>query len=250
MACNKMIVALSVLLFSLINSSVGRKITIYWGQFGDEGSLSATCATKNYDIVNIAFLTTFGSGQTPVLNLAGHCNPAINNCTGLSDEIRACQSQGIKVLLSIGGAVTLDGIDFAIVNPNTTTPSLYTVLAKALKAFGDQVFLAAAPQCIYFDRELQDAINTNIFDSVWVQFYNNPTCEYYDGTAHNLLYNWRNWSNAPIKKLFLGLPASPEAATNGGFIPPEILISEVLPFINSTDNYGGVMLWCKYFDNN
>lgn len=148
------------------------------------------------------------------------------------------------------GAVTLDGIDFAIVNPNTTTPSLYTVLAKALKAFGDQVYLAAAPQCIYFDRELQDAINTNIFDSVWVQFYNNPTCEYYDGTAHNLLYNWRNWSNAPIKKLFLGLPASPEAATNGGFIPPETLISEVLPFINSTDNYGGVMLWCKYFDKN
>ena len=78
-------------------------IIVYWGQNGNEGSLAQTCATGNYGIVNIAFLTTFGNGQTPLINLPGHCDPTTNGCTGLSSDIKACQSKGIKVMLSIGG---------------------------------------------------------------------------------------------------------------------------------------------------
>jgi hypothetical protein len=45
------------------------------GQNGHEGTLAQTCATGNYAFVNIAFLCSFGSGQTtPQLNLAGHCD--------------------------------------------------------------------------------------------------------------------------------------------------------------------------------
>ena len=80
------------------------KIGVYWGQNGNEGSLiDSTCATGYYEIVNIAFLATFGNGQTPLINLAGHCVPTNNGCAYLSSEIKACQSQGIEVLLSIGG---------------------------------------------------------------------------------------------------------------------------------------------------
>ena len=92
-----------VLVTTLISHSDAGTITIYWGQNGYEGSLAETCATSNYGIVNVAFLSTFGNGQTPLINLAGHCDPTTNGCTGLSDSIKACQSQGIKVLLSIGG---------------------------------------------------------------------------------------------------------------------------------------------------
>ncbi|CAH9119550.1 unnamed protein product [Cuscuta europaea] len=67
------------------------------------GSLRDTCSSGNYNIVNVAFLTVFGSGQKPVLNLAGHCDPGCNGCTGLSADIKACKRLGIEVLLSLGG---------------------------------------------------------------------------------------------------------------------------------------------------
>ena len=92
-----------LLLVVLINGSQAGVITVYWGQNGNEGTLADACATGNYGIVNIAFLSTFGNGQTPSINLAGHCDPASNGCTGLSSDIKACQNQGIKVMLSIGG---------------------------------------------------------------------------------------------------------------------------------------------------
>ncbi|OAY66926.1 Acidic endochitinase [Ananas comosus] len=79
------------------------RIAIYWGQNGNEGTLADTCATGNYEYVNIAFLPTFGNGQTPMINLAGHCDPYSNGCTALSHDIRSCQRRGIKVMLSIGG---------------------------------------------------------------------------------------------------------------------------------------------------
>ena len=49
--------------------------------------------------------------------------------------------------------------------------------------------------------------------------------------------------------IFLGLPAAPDAAKSGGYIPPSNLTSEVLPIVKSSTKYGGVMLWSKYYDN-
>ncbi|KAF6153930.1 hypothetical protein GIB67_023707 [Kingdonia uniflora] len=60
-------------------------------RIGNEGTLAETCATENYAFVNVAFLLVFGNGQTPVLNLAIHCDPSINGCTGLNSDIKACQ---------------------------------------------------------------------------------------------------------------------------------------------------------------
>lgn len=54
------------------------------GQNGNEGTLAETCATGNYEFLNLAFLATFGSGRKPMMNLAGHCDPYSNGCTGLS----------------------------------------------------------------------------------------------------------------------------------------------------------------------
>ena len=90
-------------LASISNTNAGT-ITVYWGQNGNEGSLADTCSSGYYGIVNIAFLVVFGNNQTPRLNLAGHDDPTSSGCTWLSDDIKACQDQGIKVLLSIGGA--------------------------------------------------------------------------------------------------------------------------------------------------
>ncbi|KAH0978842.1 hypothetical protein GBA52_006019 [Prunus armeniaca] len=241
-------------------------VAVYWGQNGNEGTLAETCATGKYKYVNIAFLNKFGNGQTPEINLAGHCNPASNGCTIVSGGITSCQSQGVKVLLSIGGGIgnyslaspadaravadylwhnflggkkstsrplgdaVLDGIDFDIELGST---QYWDVLARRLKAYSKPrraVYLAGAPQCPFPDKFLGGALNTGLFDYVWVQFYNNPQCQYSSGL------------------MFLGLPAAPEAA-GSGFIPATVLNSEVLPVIKKSPKYGGVMLWSKFYDD-
>ncbi|KAI5347143.1 hypothetical protein L3X38_015022 [Prunus dulcis] len=260
-------------------------VAVYWGQNGNEGTLAETCATRKYKYVNIAFLNKFGNGQTPEINLAGHCNPASNGCTIVSSGITSCQSQGVKVLLSLGGGIgnyslaspadaravadylwhnflggkkstsrplgdaVLDGIDFDIELGST---QYWDVLARSLKAYSKPrraVYLAGAPQCPFPDKFLGVALNTGLFDYVWVQFYNNPQCQYSSGNTDNLINSWNKWTTS-IKAglIFLGLPAAPEAA-GSGFIPATVLNSEVLPVIKKSPKYGGVMLWSKFYDD-
>lgn len=284
MAAHKIItttLSIFFLLSSIFRSSDAAGIAIYWGQNGNEGSLASTCATGNYKIVNIAFLSTFGSGRTPVLNLAGHCNPNNNNgCAFLSSQIKSCQSRGIKVLLSIGGGAgsyslssandakqvanfiwnnylggrsnsrpfgnaVLNGVDFDI---ESGSGKFWDVLARELKNKGG-VTLSAAPQCPIPDAHLDSAIKTGLFDLVWVQFYNNPSCMYANGNVNNLLNSWNRWTGFPVGKLYMGLPAASAAAPSGGFIPANVLKSKVLPRIKSSSKYGGIMLWSKAFDN-
>ncbi|RHN81722.1 putative chitinase [Medicago truncatula] len=277
----------SVILFplffiSLFKSSRAAGNGVYWGQNGNEGSLADACNTNNYKFVNIAFLSTFGNGQNPTLNLAGHCDPASNGCTNFSKDIQTCQSKGIKVLLSIGGGTgsyslyssydasqlanylwnnflggtsssrplgdaVLDGIDFDI---EAGDGQYWDELAKALDGFSSQkkVYLSAAPQCPYPDAHLDSAIKTGLFDYVWVQFYNNPQCQYSSGNTNNLVDAWNQWTSSQAKQVFLGVPANDAAAPSGGFIPSDVLISQVLPAIKGSAKYGGVMIWDRFND--
>ncbi|KAK7261828.1 hypothetical protein RIF29_28149 [Crotalaria pallida] len=298
---------LLLFLILLLHPSDAVDIAVYWGQNVEEGNLTETCATQKYSFVNIAFLSTFGNGQTPEINLAGHCNPSSNGCskfarscnsssngcTVIGRDIMNCQKQGIKVMLSIGGSYAasnnstltssadaknlsdylwnnflggtgntserpfgnaiLDGIDFDITQ---ATPHLDD-LARYLKSHNtttqqqqqQSVYLTAAPQCPFPDAILSTALNTGIFDYVWVQFYNNPPCDYYQGRVENILKAWNQWTTSlKGSKIFLGLPADPAVAPASGYIPPDVLISEVLPAIKKSPNYGGVMLWSRYYD--
>lgn len=276
--------AVTLALLSLAIGSNAGGISIYWGQNGNEGTLEETCATGKYDYVNLAFLATFGSGRTPMINLAGHCDAYSNGCTSLSANITSCQGKGIKVMLSIGGGAgsyslassddarqvaiylwnnflggtsssrplgpaVLDGIDFDI---EGGTGLYWDDLARYLSAYsskGKKVYLTAAPQCPFPDASVGNALKTGLFDYVWVQFYNNPPCQYTSGDVGNLENAWKQWtSDISATKIFLGLPASPEAA-GSGFIPVSDLTSTVLPALKASHKYGGVMLWSKYYDD-
>ncbi|KAK7274901.1 hypothetical protein RIF29_16002 [Crotalaria pallida] len=275
---------LSLILLALANGSNAGNITIYWGQNGNEGTLADACATRNYEFAILAFLPVFGKGQTPMLNLAGHCDPSANGCTGLTSDIDSCQANGIKVLLSLRGDVgseplgsskearqvatylwnnylggnsssrplgpaVLDGIDFDIEGGSNKH---WDDLARYLKGYSNQgkkVYLSAAPQCPFPDAWVGKALQTGLFDYVWVQFYNNPPCQYNGDDISNLEYAWKQWtSDIPADKIFLGLPASPEAA-GSGFIAVDDLLSTVLPAIKGSPKYGGVMLWSRYYDD-
>ncbi|KAG2599571.1 acidic endochitinase Pun g 14, amyloplastic-like [Panicum virgatum] len=274
----------SVLALLLVAGMVGiasaGNIAVYWGQNVNEGTLADACSSGSYAYVIISFLSTFGSGQAPVLNLAGHCNPG--ECAGLASDIQSCKSQGVRVLLSLGGAggnyglsstddansvadylwdnflggtgstsrplgaVALDGIDLDIENGN---PAHYDELASALKAKDGGVLLTAAPQCPYPDASLGPALQTGLFDAVWVQFYNNPGCAYAGGDDANLVAAWRTWTGGVrAGSFYLGLPASEEAA-GSGYIPPGDLTGTVLPAVQGVGGgYGGIMLWSRYYD--
>ena len=276
---------LLLILFSFVPKSDARgEIAVYWGQDEQEGTLTKTCNTRKYAYVNIAFLSAFGNGQTPKINLAGHCDPnSAKGCRRVSNGIKNCQGQGIKVMLSIGGGdgsytltsdddartvadyiwnnflggwsssrplgdAVLDGIDFDIEQGD----SHYAALARRLSQYnnrgGKRVYLTAAPQCPFPDHWLNDALRTGLFDYVWIQFYNNPSCEFSSRSRGGFRMAWRKWtSSIQARKFFLGLPAS-RAAAGSGYISPETLRSEVLPFIKGFEGYGGVMLWDRYND--
>ncbi|KAK3024488.1 hypothetical protein RJ639_043805 [Escallonia herrerae] len=262
----------SLVLLLVVGSNAGG-ISINWGQNGNEGTLAETCATGNYDY-----------WPDYMINLAGHCDPFSNGCTKISPDIESCQAKGVKVMLSIGGGAgsyyltsaedarqvatylwnnflggksssrplgdaVLDGIDFDI---EGGTNQHWDGLARYLSAYsnrGKKVYLTAAPQCPFPDAWVGGALKTGLFDYVWVQFYNNPPCQYSSGAISNLEDSWKQWtSNIPATKIFLGLPTAPEAA-GSGFIPAADLTSTVLPAIKGSDKYGGVMLWSKYYDD-
>ncbi|QCD90354.1 chitinase [Vigna unguiculata] len=268
-------------LLALASGSNGGSIAIYWGQNGNEGSLAETCGTGNYEYAILAFLPTFGNGQTPMINLAGHCDPYSDGCTKLSSDIKSCQAKGVKVLLSLGGGAgsyslasaqdarqvatylwnnflggsspsrplgpaVLDGIDFDIEGGSNL---YWDDLARYLKGYsnkGRKVYLTAAPQCPFPDAWIGNALKTGLFDNVWVQFYNNPPCQF-SSEITNLEDAWKQWtSDIPANKIFLGLPASP-AAAGSGFIDVDDLTSKVLPAIKDSSKYGGVMLWSSFF---
>ncbi|CAN6709466.1 unnamed protein product [Malus baccata var. baccata] len=238
---------MSLALLSLVTLvlALGAKaggIAIYWGQNGNEGTLAETCASGNYQFVNIAFLTTFGNGRTPAINLAGH--------------------SGIKVILSIGGAsgsYSLASADDArqvatylwnnFLGGHSSSRPLGAAYLSGYSKRGKKVYLTAAPQCPFPDAWVGKALKTGLFDNIWVQFYNNPPCQYTSGNVANLESAWKQWTSAiPAHKIFLGLPAAPQAA-GSGFIPASDLNSQVLPHIKNSAKYGGVMLWSKYYDD-
>ncbi|KAL8160156.1 hypothetical protein V2J09_001693 [Rumex salicifolius] len=266
-----------VLLISAVwtPSVSGGSIAVYWGQNGGEGSLATACGTGNYQFVNMAFLYQFGNGVTPSLNLAGHCTPSTpGSCSAVNADVKTCQSQGVKVFLSLGGAIgpyglssqddanqqermhwndfsrplgdaVLDGVDFDI---ELGTGQYYDALANALRGKGS-VLLSAAPQCKYPDAILGSVIDAVKFDYVWVQFYNNKDFDYTAGVS-TVLQVWNQWAGINAGQVFMGLPASADTNDAGsGYVPPDVLTAQVLPEINTAPKYGGVMLWDRFYDS-
>lgn len=282
---SKILLLLTALLLAFRLSRAAGDLVTYWGQNGNEGTLAQACQSGNYNILILSFLSVFGESQQPQLNLAGHCDASAGTCTGLTSDIQTCQSLGIKVLLSIGGATStygltstddatsvatylwnnylggqstsrplgsavLDGIDFDIELGSGS--SYYGSLAQSIRQLSSQAILTAAPQCPFPDAHLGpnlsgSALDTGLFSYVWVQFYNNP-CQYASGDASALLSAWNQWtSSLSSAKVLLGLPASTDAA-GSGYISSSSLLSDVLPQIQKSSNYGGVMLYSYYYD--
>ncbi|KAI7984743.1 Acidic endochitinase [Camellia lanceoleosa] len=190
----------------------------------------------------------------PLLRLDGHCNTTANGCAALSSDICHCQNLGIKVILSIE-AYSLESKSHAK-NVSEYLWNNYLGGNSSSRPFGNVVL--NAPECPFPDVFLGDALNTGLFDYVWVHFYNlyagKLPCQYNNNTSggniHALLDSWKVWirSTKGDVKVFMGLLALTEDVLSG-FIPAEVLKGQILPEINKSSKYGGVMLWTLLWDN-
>jgi chitinase len=87
---------------------------VYWGQNGggtvENNDLSAYCtSTSGIDVIVLAFLYSFGNGNNiPSGTIGESCYISTSgegqNCAAVATSIATCQSAGIKVILSLGGA--------------------------------------------------------------------------------------------------------------------------------------------------
>lgn len=87
----------------------GPQTVVYWGQDDRERSLGAYCASgQGISIIVLSFLYNFGNGQTPNGNFGNECSidsSGKGDCGQLANDINTCHDAGVKIILSIGGAV-------------------------------------------------------------------------------------------------------------------------------------------------
>ncbi|GJC97245.1 endochitinase [Colletotrichum higginsianum] len=282
-------------------------LSLYWGQYGDPSDrLSSYCDAPGVTSVAVSFVTYSpkNSGGYPGTNFAGHCggevfykNPKtgedtklIMNCDYIKQDIKHCQSKGIKVLLAIGGYCPTDGPcsydissedeghqfaellhkTFGPYDPTWSGPRPFDISAtehvsvdgfdfdlefkypnqkpwirmvEKLRSVGIY-YISAAPQCPTSDTyfQLKELIYNAQFDSLFIQFYNNPGCQASDTPNYD---DWENvisqTSKSKDAKLYIGVLASPGAGWNG-YVPPS-RVKELICKFKSRPHFGGVSIW-------
>ncbi|BAF28894.1 xylanase inhibitor protein 1-like [Oryza sativa Japonica Group] len=273
----------SLLVLLIINGAAAAgktgELTVIWGRNKDEGSLRSTCDTGLYTTVVISFLTVFGHGRYRT-DLAGH------PLAGVGADVKHCQkAKNVTVLLSIGGAgdqyslptaksaqdvaehlwhaylgggrrgvsrpfgdAVLDGVDVYV---DRGRWGHYDELARRLRSFGREkpaVRLTASPACslALFDDEVETMKTLSLFERLHVRFYNESSCDYNYFETRPFWGAWRTWtSRFPAARVQVGWPAMEEMS---GFVDPQTLRESVLSSVQDDANYGGVMLWDRYYD--
>ncbi|KAF1846738.1 glycoside hydrolase family 18 protein [Cucurbitaria berberidis CBS 394.84] len=144
------------------------------------------------------------------------------------------------------GSASVDGFDLdfehEVQNMVPFGNALREQAGKHPKEHGDrQFYLSAAPVCHMPNPigGVRDILDQLPLDMVFVQFYNNLSC---DVRAGFNLEQWDGWAKAKNTTFFVGLPAKEAAAPSGGYVPPEKL-SEHLRKAKGMGKMGGVMLW-------
>ncbi|KAH3973382.1 hypothetical protein HBI56_062130 [Parastagonospora nodorum] len=203
-----------------------------------------TCQTTNQKTI----LLSFGGAET-----------AADKGYASDDEAKA----GAKKIWEMFGPKTaasgirpfddavVDGFDFDFEDETAVFASRHrdafikelSSLARAAEtAVGKKFYFSAAPECTQ-KNSLMSSIK---YDMVFVQFYNNPTCDvrkYQQGESANTFFNqWDEIANSNSTKFFVGLPGFSSAATNGGYVSPENLTGYLKPALSLT-NMAGAMVW-------
>ncbi|KAF5561532.1 endochitinase 2 precursor [Fusarium napiforme] len=144
----------------------------------------------------------------------------------------------------------VDGFDFDIEHDLPNGP--YIAMINELRRLNSDVIITGAPQCPtsneYF--YMKDMINQAKFDALFIQFYNNPSCDAIpDPSVSWDRFNYDDWEDivedstcSQNAKLYVGLPASEAAAPGGGYLEPEAMKDLVCALKDKT-HFAGISLW-------
>lgn len=242
----------------------GGEVAVYWGQNAPSASenndLSTYCTSRSgIDIVILAFLDKYGgNGMTvPSGTIGQDCSISSSgegtNCASLASEIETCQANGVKVILSLGGAnraysltsqaeaqtigqnlwdaygntsggrvprpfgsTFVNGWDFDI-ESNQGNGYYQDLIATLRSNFASDsthaYYITGAPQCPVPEPNMGEIVTAAQFDYLWVQFYNNPGCSYPNALNYDDWVSYLSGTPSSQAKLLLGLPASELGAT-------------------------------------
>ncbi|KAK0302697.1 hypothetical protein LTR01_008612, partial [Friedmanniomyces endolithicus] len=212
--------------------------------------------------------------------------PGLRSCPRLATEIKTCQHIGKPVLVSLGGYiantsfasdaeatkfagtlwnlfgagnettglrpfgpnVTIDGFDIDNENHHTT---YYTTFATALRGHmthdtRKKYYISAAPQCPIPDQSTPPQL-LHQADFVFVQFYNNPSCNINSPGFQASVQAWSkllaNSTAEPKPRLYIGGAAAQPAGS--GYVLGQKLRehTDEVRGLPRVKNLGGVMLW-------
>lgn len=280
----------------------GGQNVVYWGQDNNVQPLSNYCTSASgIDIIVLSFLYEYGNGNTIASGTIGnqcYISPAgvPQNCDGLAADIETCKSNGIKVILSLGGAAGAYSLSsqaeaesigqnlwdaYGNTAGSSSVPrpfgktfvngwdmdieaysgnQYYQYLLSTLRSnfasdSSNTYYITGAPQCPIPEPNMQVIVTNAKFDYLWVQFYNNPGCSVNgDINFNDWVSNVANTASAGAK-IFIGVPASPLAATGTSsgsqyYLDPNSLATLVNQY-KSNSAFGGVMMWSAgYSDSN
>ncbi|VAI04617.1 unnamed protein product [Triticum turgidum subsp. durum] len=228
------------------------QVTVFWGRNKAEGSLREACDSGMYTMVTMSFLDVFGANGKYHLDLSGH------DLSSVGADIKHCQFKGVPVSLSIGGYGTgyslpsnrsaLDLFDLFL--EHGTPADRYDVLALELAKHnirggpGKPLHLTATVRCGYPPAaHMGRALATGIFERVHVRTYESDKwCNQNLGWEGS----WDKWTAAyPATRFYVGLTADDKSHQ---WVHPKNVYYGVAPVAQKKDNYGGIMLWDRYFD--
>lgn len=162
------------------------------------------------------------------------------------------------------GEAVVDGFDLDFENaPATGYDHFAWQLRKHMTtdtaATGKEWLLTAAPQCPHPDALLDTAMRSVAFDAIFVQFYNNPSCQasrWQLGLDQSTSagFNFRQWdtwaktkSRNTAVKIFLTLPISSDGGA--GYVNKD-LAWKIIGDIKRYTNFGGFAGWDASFSDN
>ncbi|EES08796.1 hypothetical protein SORBI_3005G177400 [Sorghum bicolor] len=252
-------------------------IAVFWGRNKSEGTLREACDTGAYNTVLISFLRAYS------LDLSGHplagVGDDVKHCQskGILVLLSIGPSAGAGADYSLpspksaadvaaylwnaylGGSYTgvrrpfgdaaLDGVDFYIdQSSGAGAGDHYDELARRLYAYNSRryrgrrlgVTLTASVRCAYPDTRLQAALATGKFARIHVRLYDSFNCTLFERE------NAERWlSEYPSSRVFVGVSAEDKL---GGQIDMKDVYYDMLQFIEKLPNYGGLVIWNRYYD--
>ncbi|GAB0135585.1 hypothetical protein EsDP_00003918 [Epichloe bromicola] len=144
------------------------------------------------------------------------------------------------------GNATVDGFDLDL-EDSLIEMDPYVAMVNYWRQQSNDLFITAAPQCVISSNGLDYLIKSTELDALFVQFYNNPVCDAIPGNTPGDAFSYDEWvsrisgGKSKNAKMFIGLPASIEAAVSG-YIPPAHL-QELVCQTKGKANFGGISLW-------